>query len=75
MAKHRWILEVVAALLVIVFACFLGVMFLQTLQQENTCWAAGYETPITYRGECYCFGRDGQPEVMALAKLEGGDRD
>ena len=75
MRRHQWIVEVIGALLVIMFVCYLGVLFWQTVQQENTCWAAGYETPINYRGECFCFGREGQPEVVALAVLEANGHD
>jgi len=42
------------------------------VRQENACWAAGYELPVNYAGECWCFGRDGRPEVVALAALEDG---
>jgi len=70
--KNRWIVEVMAALLVLVAICSLGAMFVVSVRQENACWAAGYELPVNYAGECWCFGRDGRPEVVALAVLEGG---
>jgi len=70
--KSKWILEVVAALFVLSVVCLLGAMFVVSVRQENVCWAAGYELPVNYAGECWCFGRDRQPEVVALAALEDG---
>ena len=67
--KNHWILEVVAALFIVLVVCLLGAMFVQGVRQENTCWCAGYETPINYAGSVYCFGRDGEPEVVSLASL------
>jgi len=61
---------VIVALLVLMFLCLLGASFIETLRQENACWRAGYETPINYAGNTYCFGRDGRPEVVALAALQ-----
>ena len=67
--QNHWILEVLAALLVLLIMCFLGTMFVQGVRQENACWRAGYDTPINYAGNVYCFGRDGRPEIVALAAL------
>lgn len=67
--KSHWILEVVAALFIVLVVCLLGSLFIQGVRQENTCWRAGYETPINYAGDVYCFGRGGEPEVVALASL------
>jgi len=71
--KNRWILEVIMVLMVMAFVCYLGTLFLETVHQENVCWANGYETPINYLGECYCFGKDGQPEITKLSELEAAE--
>jgi len=70
--KNKWILEVAAVMFVIALACMLAATFAVTVRQENTCWRAGYELPVNYAGECWCFGREGRPEVVALAALEDG---
>jgi len=67
--KNHWILEVVAALFIVLMVCLLGALFIKGVRQESTCWRAGYETPLNYAGSAYCFGRDGRPEVVALATL------
>ena len=51
------------------FACLIASDFVVSVRQENACWAAGYELPVNYAGTCYCFGRDGRPDVVALASL------
>ena len=67
--KNHWILEVMAALFIVMVVCLLGAAFVQGLHQENVCWRNGYQTPVNYAGSVYCFGRDGEPEVVALAEL------
>jgi len=69
--QNKWILEVAAALFVVALACMLVALFVEGVRQENACWAAGYELPVNYAGECWCFGREGRPEVAALAALGG----
>lgn len=56
-------------LLLLAFACLIASDFVVSVRQENACWAAGYELPVNYAGTCYCFGRDGRPDVVALASL------
>ena len=63
---------VIAALLVLMFVCLLGAAFVETVRQENACWRNGYEMPVNYAGSVYCFGRGGEPEVVALDSLTEG---
>lgn len=68
-ARLKWLAELLAVLLLLIFACLIFSSFVVSVRQDNACWAAGYELPVTYAGTCYCFGRDGRPDVVALASL------
>lgn len=66
----KWVVDVIAALLILLVICSLGAMLVVSVRQENACWRAGYEMPVNYGGTYYCFGREGRPEVVALAAVD-----
>ena len=68
--KNKWIVEVVLIVAFFVFMCLLATAFVQSIRQENTCWRNGYERPVSYQGEWYCFGREGRPDLVVLDTLQ-----
>lgn len=56
-------------LLILMLACVFQLVV--TLRQENTCWDAGYEIPVNYGGQTWCFGRDGQGVAVAIDDVGG----
>jgi len=61
---------VIAVMLLLMFVCLLVAAGVESVRQENACWRNGYEMPVNYAGNTYCFGRGGEPEVVALAALQ-----
>jgi len=69
-SRAQAVMTTAVALFLMVMCVFLAVAFARTIHEENTCWAAGYEIPINYAGETWCFGQDGEPVAIALPEGE-----
>jgi len=66
--------QTLLALLLLVGLLMCVWMLLTSVHQENVCWEHGYQTPIYYDGQCWCFGRDGEGVAVPMALLEATER-
>jgi len=60
-----------ALMLFILIMCAIG--FCAVVRQESLCWDNGYETPVNYLGDMYCFGKDGEPVAVLMSELSNGN--
>jgi hypothetical protein len=58
------------AAFVLIFAVLIVSLGITGIQHENDCWAFGFDEPLYYMGRVYCFGRNGEPEVVSLSDLQ-----
>jgi len=56
--------------LMLAFLMFCVISLVITIRQENTCWRAGYEIPINYAGQTWCFGYQGEAIAVALDDVD-----
>jgi hypothetical protein len=69
MARHRELRAWLVALVMLALLVLCAAQLVTTVRDENVCWDAGYELPVHYAGEMWCFGRDGEGVVVALADV------
>lgn len=60
----------VGRVVLVLWCIVIGLVFLASVVlgvwEENACLVAGFDVPIVYRGEVYCFGREGKPEIVLI---------
>jgi hypothetical protein len=66
---ERDLRPVLFAMLLIISLVLCAVQAVVSIRQENICWRAGYEMPVTYGGQVWCFGSGGNPRVIAIEDL------